>query len=328
MVPNIALCISICLAERHGFDRHAWDLTADMAVTGRKLILTISILYLVSTGLTKVSILYFYRRIGEVRPWFKRTILVSIAFIIGYTLAFTLAMPLECTPTAAYWFKASPAWRMTHEYHCINEGAKMISAGVISAVQDFVACVLPMALFWDLRISRQAKFALGFVFSLGLITCTCGVIRTRFIYRVFFQTYDVTWAVRPALALTIMESCLGITCASMPALKSGLQRCFHVVIDPFTYGSSKSLSRRWKNPFFNSYQQSIQDYFDRSGGGGGGGGSRRKGGGYTPGLKVPPNTSAEDSGHSRLHKQSSTSKSVDEIELSTVPSERTRVGEV
>ncbi|OMP88065.1 hypothetical protein BK809_0002822 [Diplodia seriata] len=200
-------------------------------------------------------------------------------------------MPLECTPTAAYWFKASPAWRMTHEYHCINEGAKMISAGVISAVQDFVACVLPMALFWDLRISRQAKFALGFVFSLGLITCTCGVIRTRFIYRVFFQTYDVTWAVRPALALTIMESCLGITCASMPALKSGLQRCFHVVIDPFTYGSSKSLSRRWKNPFFNSYQQSIQDYFDRSGGGGGGG-SRRRGGGYTPGLKVPPNTSA------------------------------------
>ncbi|KAL1614916.1 hypothetical protein SLS54_009365 [Diplodia seriata] len=158
--------------ERHGFDRHAWDLTADMAVTGRKLILTISILYLVSTGLTKVSILYFYRRIGEVRPWFKRTILVSIAFIIGYTLAFTLAMPLECTPTAAYWFKASPAWRMTHEYHCINEGAKMISAGVISAVQDFVACVLPMALFWDLRISRQAKFALGFVFSLGLIRTT------------------------------------------------------------------------------------------------------------------------------------------------------------
>ncbi|KAL0260742.1 hypothetical protein SLS55_004432 [Diplodia seriata] len=164
-----------------------------------QLILTISILYLVSTGLTKVSILYFYRRIGEVRPWFKRTILVSIAFIIGYTLAFTLAMPLECTPTAAYWFKASPAWRMTHEYHCINEGAKMISAGVISAVQDFVACVLPMALFWDLRISRQAKFALGFVFSLGLMYVLSLRRRPTPIHHpplsltyVFFSSADVT----------------------------------------------------------------------------------------------------------------------------------------
>ncbi|OJD35903.1 uncharacterized protein BKCO1_14000166 [Diplodia corticola] len=298
LIPNVALCVSICLAERHGFDRHAWDLTADMAVNSRKFILAISILYLASTGLTKVSILYFYRRIGEVRTWFKRTIWVNIVFITAYTLAFIVAMPLECRPTAAYWWKASPVWRTSHEYHCINEGAKMITAGAISVLQDFIACVLPMALFWDLRISRRAKFALGLVFSLGLLTCICGVIRTRVIHRVFFETYDVTWAVRPVLALTIIESSLGITCASMPALKSGVLRCFHIVIDPFTYGSSKSTSRRWKNPFFNSYQQSFRDYFDTSGsrnyGAKGRGGCRN-----TPGLAVPQNTNAACGGAGR-----------------------------
>lgn len=136
---------------------------------GVKIVLAISIFYLASTGLTKISILCFYRRIDQIRSWFKWTIWCNIVFISAYTVAYTLAVPLECTPINAYWDKANPLWRTTHEYHCINEGAKMVSAGVISAIQDFVACVLPMALFWDLRISRRAKFALGVVFSLGLL---------------------------------------------------------------------------------------------------------------------------------------------------------------
>lgn len=73
----------------------------------------------------------------------------------------------------------------------------------------------------------------------------------------------MTWAVRPAFALTIMEACLGIICASMPALKNSMQSCFHIVIDPFTYGSSTT-NRRWKNPFYRSYEQSFHGYFKRS----------------------------------------------------------------
>lgn len=60
-----------------------------------------------------------------------------------------------------------------------------------------------------------------------------------------------------------MEACLGIICASMPALKNSMQSCFHIVIDPFTYGSSRT-NRRWKNPFYRSYEQSFHGYFKRS----------------------------------------------------------------
>lgn len=131
--------------------------------------LSISILYLISTGLTKISILCFYRRIGEIRPWFRWTIWINIAFIVCYTIAFTIAIPLECTPLDAYWNKSNPLWAAKHHYKCINEGAKMVTAGAISATQDVLVCILPMALFWDLRISKRAKLALAFVFSLGTL---------------------------------------------------------------------------------------------------------------------------------------------------------------
>lgn len=89
------------------------------------------------------------------------------------------------------------------------------------------------------------------------------IVRSVKIYHVFFQTYDVTWAARMVFAFTIVEACLGLICASMPALKHNMQRFFHIVIDPFTVGSSKS-NRRWKNPFFPTYQKSFRDYFGSS----------------------------------------------------------------
>ncbi|KAL1627753.1 hypothetical protein SLS54_002019 [Diplodia seriata] len=133
------------------------------------LVLSISILSLSSCGLIKISILLFYRRLGDVKPWFRAIINVNIAFIALYTLSFSLAIPFECTPASAYWNKANPLWTATHQWHCINEGAKQVTAGALSALQDFIACTLPMALFWDLRISKRSKFALCFVFGLGIL---------------------------------------------------------------------------------------------------------------------------------------------------------------
>lgn len=126
-------------------------------------------LYMFSTSFTKVSILCFYRRVGEIRPWFKWTIWANMAYVAGYTIAIVIALPLECTPFHAYWDKVNPLWAINNKYTCINEGAANVAGGAISASQDLIACILPMAIFWDMRISTRAKIALGAVFSLGLL---------------------------------------------------------------------------------------------------------------------------------------------------------------
>lgn len=322
LFPLIGLCICTVLSEHsYGFDRHTWDLTLNIIAPSRKLVLAISVLSLSTCGLIKISILLFYRRIGEVKPWFKTIININIFFIAGYTLAFSLAIPLECTPTSAYWNKANPLWTATHKYHCINEGAKQVSAGALSALQDLIACVLPMALFWDLRISKRSKLALCVVFGLGLFTCACGIMRTVKLHYVFFETYDVTWAARWVFALTLVEACMGAICASVPALKNSLQRLLHIFIDPFrldSISSRRSLqtwdhrideqrgdqegvsgrsTRRWsKNPFF--FQQGPSSEQE---------------------LVVPHNTGANSPHTSQNQTRKDSASSVTEFEMGLYP---------
>jgi hypothetical protein len=76
-----------------------------------------------------------------------------------------------CTPFDVYWKLADYVWLQLHqgEFHCYNEGVEIMASCIISAVQDFIACGLPLILFWKLRIPLKQKVALGGIFSLGLL---------------------------------------------------------------------------------------------------------------------------------------------------------------
>lgn len=55
------------------------------------------------------------------------------------------------------------------KYYCIDEGAFIIAAAVISMVQDFMVCILPMVLFLRLNISARQKIALAIIFGVGFL---------------------------------------------------------------------------------------------------------------------------------------------------------------
>jgi hypothetical protein len=126
-----------------------------------------------ATCATKVSILLFYRRLasGTINPWFQRSIYAAIFSVVGYLITFLTMFFWICRPFHAYWKLADYVWLNTHlgEFRCFDEGATIMASCIISAVQDFVACGLPLVLFWKLRIPLRQKVALGGIFSLGLL---------------------------------------------------------------------------------------------------------------------------------------------------------------
>jgi hypothetical protein len=131
--------------------------------------MSIEITYLISTCTTKVSILLFYRRLGgAVSKRFRYWVYTAIFFVVAYAIVYFVLAFFHCRPLRAYW---NIFWRLSHpdDYYCTDEGAMVVSACVISMVQDFVACLLPMALFARLKISRKQKFALAGIFGVGFL---------------------------------------------------------------------------------------------------------------------------------------------------------------
>jgi hypothetical protein len=146
-----------------------------MSNTPSKTVLAIESCYVVATGLTKISILLFYRRIadGSISRWFRIAVLSSIAFVAAYMVAFLVALFLDCRPLNAYWNSADINWVATHvegvDYVCFNEGLDDLVAGIISIIQDFLACGMPTLLFWKLQLPRRQKIALGAIFGVGFL---------------------------------------------------------------------------------------------------------------------------------------------------------------
>ncbi|KAF2419050.1 hypothetical protein EJ08DRAFT_44817 [Tothia fuscella] len=224
MIPLTGMSVALMLSYFYwGFDRHVWDLQAPTIIAARKVQLAIESAYMGSVCLTKISILLFYRRLtaGTIGKAFQWTVHLAIASVLAYFVVFHLTLFLCCRPLFSSWKQGDFAWLLANRetFTCWDEGKILVATAVVSAIQDFVACGLPMILFWKLHISKRQKIVLGGIFALGGFLCVCSVIRTYYIWKVYNATYDMTWEGRPAWMWLSIEANVAVMCASAPALK-------------------------------------------------------------------------------------------------------------
>lgn len=150
--------------------------------------------YLVATGLIKISILLFYRRLKDasISRRYLWIIYASIAFVAAYSIQCIILLIFNCTPISDYWNQLAPDRIFTDRHpNCVGEGSSLIANTAISLSQDFVAAVVPTYLFWTLTLDRKNKLLLAVVFVVAYATCAIGCIRLYYIYYVFYRTYDV-----------------------------------------------------------------------------------------------------------------------------------------
>ena len=169
----------------YGGDRHIWDVPFATALKLRKVgrrpphheclslakrsqtaFATIQ-LYTTTNTLTKISILLFYRRLtsGTLSSVYRWMLIGAIWFVLAYFLSFSIALFAGCSPFAAFWRQIDPLW--DQDWKCADEPKVIIAASIVSIVQDFICCFMPVILFWRLQVSRTKKFALMGVFGIG-----------------------------------------------------------------------------------------------------------------------------------------------------------------
>ncbi|KAF2737387.1 hypothetical protein EJ04DRAFT_561554 [Polyplosphaeria fusca] len=208
--------------EVYGFNKHVWDVDPKWFIPQRKAVMAIECVFCIASGLIKISILLFYRRLSSrsISSGFRWATWITIGFIAAYSIAFTLVPLFACQPMSAFWDQLNIVKvAQGYKFKCINEGADVFSAGVISTVQDLVTAMLPTFLYWNLQIPTRQKVALFGIFAIAYGVVGLGALRTYFSWVIFFESYDVTWIFWDISLTSMLELHIGIMCANAPALK-------------------------------------------------------------------------------------------------------------
>ncbi|CAI7604265.1 unnamed protein product [Penicillium glandicola] len=217
LVFAIAMAVVTSIAtENWGMNRHLWDIELLRLVTIQKLNLSFQILFSLSSCFTKISLLWFCRRLIVKSNFllYNWAFILSIIFVALSSGMFSIISIFQCTPVRAYW-QLSP----TESYHCMNDGAIVFSASVINIFTDFLVTALPMPLIWSLKLPARQRLAVISIFALGAVVNVAGSVRTVYVWKSMVVGYDATWLGWPVLIAAAVEISLGLICSSAPALR-------------------------------------------------------------------------------------------------------------
>jgi hypothetical protein len=221
--PAIALAVTIgLLAEHHGFNKHIWDFDGGVngvnLVEQRRVEWASEMLYLWSSSLTKLSLLVFYNRIfvsSKLRIFTN----AFTYFVIGYFVAFFLALLFQCRPLDFYWNSLASQHTSTAG-ECTDEGMLLLVSGVLNVFIDVVILILPIPTVLKLKIRWTQKLQVLAVFLAGLLVVATSSTRITATLWATRGTYDVTWAGYLVWMWIGIEVDVGLICASVPACKS------------------------------------------------------------------------------------------------------------
>ncbi|KAJ5481161.1 hypothetical protein N7539_007055 [Penicillium diatomitis] len=213
------VAVTTLATESWGWDRHVWDVPVVWLSTVQKLNVSFQILYSQATSLTKISILWFCRRLlgagkkggMQVYNWIF-IIAMFVAFMAN--VLFTITSIFQCSPVKAYW-TVDPQFK----HHCLNEGNVLFAASVINLFTDFMTTAVPMPLIWRLKLPVRQRLAVMSIFGLGVLVTVAGSFRTAFVWQSMVVGYDRTWLSWPILITASIEINIGLICACAPALR-------------------------------------------------------------------------------------------------------------
>ncbi|KAL1969780.1 hypothetical protein VTN77DRAFT_7289 [Rasamsonia byssochlamydoides] len=218
---SLAMMITMSIASnKYGWDRHIWDIPPSKLSDSNKFNLIFQVTFSLASSLTKLSLLWFCRRLigngGKVTVNYHGLALFgTIIFVSVCLVVFVLIMLLQCRPMKAYW-DLMP----TYPYHCINGEAFILSASIMNTITDLLTTLIPISLVWRVKLPKRQRIAVISIFGLGILVNVAGAFRTFYVHRTMVaKDHDSTWVGWPTCITASVEIGLGLIVASVPALR-------------------------------------------------------------------------------------------------------------
>ncbi|KAI5859362.1 hypothetical protein GGS23DRAFT_586125 [Durotheca rogersii] len=206
----------------------------------------LQLLPLVSLGLSRTSVLCFYRKIFHIHQRFLVVNTILIVFVVAWTVSFFFATVFQCKDPATIW--------TTFEYertNCVDTISFYYAVSISGFITDILILISPLPIIGKLKLPLKSRIAVAGILLLGAVVCGAGIARfVTFINigrGIVANINDLTYFTTPVFAWTMIESSLAVVGANLPLLRPLLQRK--------TYTSQNwSLLRSWRP------KRSLMDY--------------------------------------------------------------------
>lgn len=163
-----------------------------------------------SYALTRYSILALYLRIFSGKR-LRVAVWCVIAFVTLQWLGFGITAFFQCRPVAYFWDRSIPGGT------CVDVDNFYRSVTPFNLVVDVVLILMPLPTVWQLKASTTRKWALTFLFGIGIVALVASSIR--------FAVYDTHTAKYIAPSYTnimimwlVIEPSIYLIVACLPAM--------------------------------------------------------------------------------------------------------------
>ncbi|KAF2993176.1 hypothetical protein E8E13_000879 [Curvularia kusanoi] len=209
MLCSIGLTICIAFQAHWGMGQHIYDLDPFTMQESLKAFWASLIVYYLSLGFTKGSMLLQYRRIFTTKQ-FRVANYAVLAVVLCYTCWTVFSSIFACIPVRAFWTR-EPA-------KCINQFAMWFTNAAINILTDLAIIILPMPVIRNLNLNRHQKTALIGIFAVGGFVCVVSIVRLQSLVAIS-NSDDPTYDNPPAATWSSVETNIGIICSCLPLLR-------------------------------------------------------------------------------------------------------------
>ncbi|XPS75893.1 hypothetical protein M3J07_007957 [Ascochyta lentis] len=209
----------LTLYASRGGCQHIWDVQKrGMDNLTRAILLnwTSQIFGIVGVATGKISISALLLAILRDTGWrWQRIYLWTVTIVLTSCVAISCSLLtfLQCSPPRRLW---DPRIEGT----CMDPkimAAYGIFTGSFYTFADASLAIIPLTIFWKLRISMLQRIQLCIVFGLNILTSICSGIKTQYLAELGNRT-DQTWATYDIFAWVTAELFLLVVCGTVPTL--------------------------------------------------------------------------------------------------------------
>ncbi|KAI0841292.1 hypothetical protein F5Y06DRAFT_261192 [Hypoxylon sp. FL0890] len=209
---TVAYCGIMRATMSHHGGQHGWDITLDEFHEASYWFNVASIEYGVMIGITKLSVLWLYRRVFSPVRWsmFDIAIVTLIVVIFGFYGSTTIVKIFECSPREKIWNSSLPG-------KCVPTKWILNISGGFNTVTDYLILLLPVHAVRQLQMNKMKRLLVVLAFTFGL--CAPIFATIGFVVRLENSgNLDTSWKQPEILLWGAAELASGNLCVCFPEL--------------------------------------------------------------------------------------------------------------